>query len=1009
MKSHSVKKLAFYVSLCVCLVALPECSKKDASLNVNAATDNGIACQDGEACPNGEDAQTTNTQNKQRMPAVEDGAACTSHTMCRPGSACVRDICVNVDQISCSNDLDCPEFDKCYNGKCAACANDQNCSEGFACNGNGVCVPKNPVVEHCNASSDCDNGSVCLNGVCSAFCTNSMGDCGMHGACISLTNMIVGICIDGDDSNFGASCSEDSCSFYCDDSEIFLNGACVEAKCKSDDQCGENKYCSDGICKEKECNTNEDCSQGKCQHFVCRCDSDSECGENRFCDDGKCRDYECSDNNGCFSDEICHEHKCVGCVSDNDCKEEGQHCLKYIHATGKSCGDGCTFSGIEEKNETKCLECTQDSHCPASKPYCDLFDNACVECFKNGDCKDGYSCKSGKCEEMSDEQKEKAAKKKAESCSSSADCGDGYFCSYEKKCEAVAKKCTSDTDCGNDVKCNHYGYCTAEPKTFWGFKLAEVCATDDDCARIGGSKCLPNVRNVYDPNKQDYVQGRICGYSCSKSEDCESGKSCIMGQCMADIERHYCTSSSDCPDGLSCNTFYHECTTGKSVELSLDLDAIKEIMSNSITVADVSKVFVKCMSNSDCPDNLVCLASHQCGCLSNAQCGANQMCNSKLSCECISDDGCAQGFICRTPGRHSFSSRKCECASDDACGPDKLCNFDGSCVDGNNSEVLYAHGVDYHFGYIHQANPDKAISFYQKAEQAGNPLASIQLGLIELDKNKKSKDAVARIKKALAQIDEAEKNKKQSGKKNSDGPFSMIWAMLANYGNDLQYLKAVLMIRGIGMDKNVDEGLKILSEQANQMDVLSRYELVSQYLSGKNVTKDVKKASQILHEMSGYRVSPDSAYGFYQLARLVAQNPELFDNLSEARTFILDALKNAAKAGSLEAEYQLSAFFGVNDISDWELERSEEDLLNHAAKNGHTLAAKRIETMQQCAQAGNGDVSKNELEKLVQKGCANACDRLRKQYKEGETCAKALSKNGLMAGDYIQMLIRDND
>lgn len=982
MKKGLSKSRIVLVAFLAMIAISASCTKKDNTLQVE--TPSNPECPEGTSC----------VPDNGPLPGLEDGAPCTSHKMCHPGSACIQNVCVKAQNKSCSSDLECPEFDRCIQGKCAECGSNKDCNEGLKCNSHGVCVPEKNMVVRCESVRDCGQGEICRNGICHAFCTGNTGDCNDDGSCVSMNNMLTGICVSKDAGKVGYSCSGDTCEFECDEGKVFLNGTCYKARCTKDSQCDDDKYCADGRCKPKECKVNDDCKHGVCNHFVCECQNDAECGEGYSCSENQCKEYECNTERDCWrgDNQKCVNHVCVDCVTNADCSD-GKSCIPKVSSNGSSCLNGeWDYGEIHKSNHLICAECTKDSDCPSDKPSCDMYKNICVECSKPSDCKEGFTCNcSHQCKPMSENEK---ASKPQPTCHSNAECDADQYCSYENKCAQAAKKCTSDDECDNKSKCNKFGFCTAKPLKVMGMTIPDICTTDEHCGRVGGSQCSPTTRQVYDPTQSKYIEGHRCAYLCKSTADCEDGMSCIMGECIRDMERTYCDSTKDCSDGKACNTFYHECVAQKVSDTPMDMDKAMKLMSTIMAYPDVAKLPAACMLNSDCQNGLVCHAAHQCGCISNAQCGAHQICNSKFTCECTSDEGCANGFVCIMG--ESFEPNKCSCTSDEVCGEGKICNSSGACVE-PDAESLYEHGKDYLYGLTRLANMDKAIQFFNKADSMGNPLATLQLALLEKD----AKKANTMAKKAFSQLDEAEKMKKNKTL-SEENPIFAIISMLSGSDSDIKFLRAQAFIRGIGVKKDPSKGISILSELAEQNNIMALAYLVDMYVNGKNVAKNMKKAAKLLDEINGHYVNAESGYGYYQLAMIAAKNPDLFEDSDAAREAIVNYLEDASKMGNIDAKYQYSAFDGVEGRHGFRTNVDAEKELSHAAKFGHEGAAKRLQLVKEWKKSGNdlNSMSDDDRESLAQDNAA-ACDYLRKQDYDDLSCASNLSKQGLIVGDYI--------
>jgi len=116
---------------------------------------------------------------------------------------------------------------------------------------------------------------------------------------------------------------------------------------------------------------------------------------------------ECSTDEDC-GDDVCWFGKCVECVDERDC-EEGSFCHgfdnvcisnKYMNQFSdcqdeqkKDCGDnGCFFTYTTNCDNLFCENCESDKLTCLSSTHGSASFRKCVECGKDSDCKEGYSC-----------------------------------------------------------------------------------------------------------------------------------------------------------------------------------------------------------------------------------------------------------------------------------------------------------------------------------------------------------------------------------------------------------------------------------------------------------------------------------------------------------------------------------------------------------------------------------------------------------------------------------------
>jgi len=79
-------------------------------------------------------------------------------------------------------------------------------------------------------------------------------------------------------------------------------------------------------------------------------------------------------------------------------------------------------------------KCDGDSHCAEKGEVC--VENTCQQCRDDGNCKDGYQCKGGRCEVKPE-------------CAQESDCPGGKVCRSGK----CALECRAKSDCGSGLKC----------------------------------------------------------------------------------------------------------------------------------------------------------------------------------------------------------------------------------------------------------------------------------------------------------------------------------------------------------------------------------------------------------------------------------------------------------------------------------------------------------------------------------------------------------------------------
>ncbi|MBQ9394543.1 MAG: sel1 repeat family protein [Proteobacteria bacterium] len=482
---------------------------------------------------------------------------------CKTGEACIQQICKPMVNLTCKTDIDCPDYEKCFDGKCAMCTADTDCKSGFACSENGICLPKQEKLIQCRQHSECGMGEVCLNGDCAAFCS-SIDECsypsGVKGMCSRTDRILFGVCEaaqgcnKNDDCKEGYTCYMKSCErIYCQsDADCGDKKSCDHGICKAADEgekpafqsCDEEGYCSGkGHCKRVghtiqcvECTENAHCDSGKqCLDFKCdvACTTDGDCGEGRFClSTHRCADLgkSCKKDEDCGENNICHVDICRSkswqpeCAVDADCRalaEDG-----VCDPTPKFGKKYCTTS------------CDVDADCPDFMGYSYFCMNgACVGgnnrdyCKSDSDCKDGKLCSPiyGEC--IDDPSKRSGnnaimfGKTVSEMMTMSPS---GIMASgveaYMNRGKSMS--CWRDSEC-NDMSCSVGGICG--------------CVDDGQCGK--NRKCVPVMGCVCTSDK-GCPSGFTCG--CPKGYNCHDNNHCLCKSDASCGEGKLCTETGQC-------------------------------------------------------------------------------------------------------------------------------------------------------------------------------------------------------------------------------------------------------------------------------------------------------------------------------------------------------------------------------------------------------------------------------------------------------------------------------
>lgn len=278
-------------------------------------------------------------------------------------------------------------------------------------------------------------------------------------------------------------------------------------------------------------------------------------------------------------------NNCGVSIDCGDCGEcETCHAGNCFPRTYFSCADQ-PYSG-----------CDQDT---CSLGYCDH--GVCVQCLDDSYCEAGTYCDEGSCRE---------------GCRSDRDCVDYRNNCNDAFCEAhscVQVPINEDVLCAPPVNaCWKGSYCKAGVCTQLSPIVNGECGHCMECDGYGNCVPVSDVRDRWDhcPGMQYCWEGSCTG--CSDDTACESNQICEAGTCVPgcneDLDCAYL--ADDCNDALC---FDHECRVTPKSEQGGFCDG--GFCSGGVCV--------QCVSDLNCSDGLVCVAS-SCvpGCGTDADCAA---------------------------------------------------------------------------------------------------------------------------------------------------------------------------------------------------------------------------------------------------------------------------------------------------------------------------------------------------------------------------------------------------
>ncbi len=223
-------------------------------------------------------------------------------------------------EVSCSDDEDCGEDERCASGSCVSdesnmgsgeesdlCESDLDCGDGQCREGDEGCI---------GDVCDLESGQ-CLEGACEPDCAEDeeqQGCACVPPQCSSNVDCFVHICDGG------------SCRPCLSDAECTLEGATAcrdgmcsaAAECVDDGDCPPSQQCGDDQrCEERpECTFDDDCAEdesciaGSCT-FTPACSDDDDCSELAECVGGQCQTRMCRGSDDCDEGEICDAGDCV--------------------------------------------------------------------------------------------------------------------------------------------------------------------------------------------------------------------------------------------------------------------------------------------------------------------------------------------------------------------------------------------------------------------------------------------------------------------------------------------------------------------------------------------------------------------------------------------------------------------------------------------------------------------------------------------------------------------------
>jgi hypothetical protein len=601
------------------------------------------------------------------------GAQCSSSASCDTGF-CVDGVCCEVS--SCSQCYSCDVYDAAsgfYPGSCNPVRNAEDTS-GATCSGTNICssaaapVCKKKSGQGCSGGSECASGN-CVDGTCcSSTCTTPCKSCA-NAAGTCTTNLVSG----STDANSSPACGGNN---VCDGA-----GAC---KAKQGQSCDDASDCATGYCVD-----------GRCCADACTAACKS-CGNAA----GTCTSNvasETADPNAspaCSGNDVCDGAGGCGKKRGQDCAAEDE-CASGFCSSGKCCDNACSGACDSCATGSCTLAGPGNPGSPSCSPYlCSAASAACpTSCTSSTQCGSGFYCDGSQCQPDKSIGEECDAK---EECAGNVNCIDGVCC--DGACAGPCLACTAlKKGSGLDGACGPIAN-GADPRTAGGCSTGSTsCDADGKCN--GQGACRTQA-----PPTTSCGNGTICEGQAVKGQRCNGGGDCVNtddsfpcapaacsnGVCTTscvddsgcDPDSGFCNLQGVCelrkPKGVECGAD-EECGTGHCADgVCCDQDCagacercsaqgVCELLGAGNEGEPSCSPFVCDADRPDCPDT----------------CTSDELCGSTFFCK-ISDNTCqprVNGTACvdadQCPDKNCVDGVCCETACDGQC---ERCNAEGKCV-----------------------------------------------------------------------------------------------------------------------------------------------------------------------------------------------------------------------------------------------------------------------------------------------------------------------------------------
>lgn len=203
------------------------------------------------------------------------------------------------------------------------------------------------------------------------------------------------------------------------------------------------------------------------------------------------------------------------------------------------------------------------------------------------------------------------------SCETAEDCGCGYDCADDSRCQKSNTYCCANADCKEGDFC-HFSEGESDPN---GTCMLSECDDNDDCGQCG-------VRCFHHLCDQAY---------CCVDGDCPTEKLCVIfdGNTEGFCVIPQCKSDADCGCGYICNTFHHACTRYSPDRPIQCCDTDFYYGGQCLPHEYIENG--SCLDDTHCPVGKVCADDETCRpktCVKNSDCGCEHVCRK---------DGCESG------------------------------------------------------------------------------------------------------------------------------------------------------------------------------------------------------------------------------------------------------------------------------------------------------------------------------------------------------------------------------